>query len=95
LGYSLGETGSDDLSTFDAELIRCKIQDCQRPHILWIAVNMNSSTSGQMGMIMVPKLLLCTVPHWQESTRKRERQLLSYTYYHMSSYTKKEERVQL
>ena len=31
------------------------IQARQRPHILWIAVNNSSSTSGQIGMKTVPK----------------------------------------
>jgi hypothetical protein len=39
---------SSDVVAADAEL-------GQRPHILWIAVNNSSSTSGQMGMKMVPK----------------------------------------
>jgi hypothetical protein len=38
----VGETGSDDLSTFEAELIRCKIQTGHSLHILQTIANTSS-----------------------------------------------------
>jgi hypothetical protein len=38
-----------------SDVVIADVELDQRPHILWIAVNNSSSTSGQMGMKMVPK----------------------------------------